>query len=309
MMKQYTSIVLMIQPTKFGFNAEAAATNSFQQNPIGTDPAEIQAKALKEFNGFVDQLTEIGIDVILYEDDKDSITPDSIFPNNWFSTHATGELVLYPMAVKNRRFERKSEIVHYLKNRFDYTIIDLTAYELKNPPQFLEGTGSMILDRINRNVYAALSPRTNRTVLNDFCEQLKYSPICFNAFGKEGELIYHTNVMMFKGANYSVIGYDTISVDNLAEVKSALQNGDEQIIELSNEQVYDHFAGNMLQLINKDQETVLVMSQKAYDSLNDNQLSMLNNLNDHLLIVSIPTIEAIGGGSVRCMLAEIFPPN
>ena len=295
----------MVSPTRFGFNEEAYLTNSFQ-NRVELSNDELQNKAKSEFDAFVQQLKDLQVDVLIYEDIPDSTTPDSIFPNNWFSTHVTGELFLYPMAVKNRRAERREHIIQDLVDSYGYSITDLSHFETADPHLFLEGTGSLILDHENKVAYAALSPRTSQVVLDVFAQHLGYEVVSFEAYGKTGELIYHTNVMMATGDNYVIVGLDTIAEQNRVRVETKLRASGKELITLSNDQVYNAFAGNMLQIRNTKDETILVLSQKAMDALSEEQLDDFTRLNDHLLAIEIPTIEKVGGGSVRCMLAEIY---
>ena len=295
----------MVSPTRFGFNEEAYLTNSFQ-NRVELSNDELQNKAKSEFDAFVQQLKDLQVDVLIYEDIPDSTTPDSIFPNNWFSTHVTGELFLYPMAVKNRRAERREHIIQDLVDSYGYSTTDLSHFETAEPPLFLEGTGSLILDHRNKVAYAALSPRTSQVVLDVFAQHLGYEVVSFEAYGKTGELIYHTNVMMATGDNYVIVGLDTIAEQNRVRVETKLRASGKELITLSNDQVYNAFAGNMLQIRNTKDETILVLSQKAMDALSEEQLDDFTRLNDHLLAIEIPTIEKVGGGSVRCMLAEIY---
>lgn len=295
----------MVSPTRFVFNEEAYLTNSFQ-NRVELSNDELQNKAKSEFDAFVQQLKDLQVDVLIYEDIPDSTTPDSIFPNNWFSTHVTGELFLYPMAVKNRRAERREHIIQDLVDSYGYSTTDLSHFETTEPPLFLEGTGSLILDQRNKVAYAALSPRTSQVVLDEFAQHLGYEVVSFEAYGKTGELIYHTNVMMAIGDNYMIVGLDTIAEQDRARVETKLRASGKELITLSNDQVYNTFAGNMLQIRNTKDETILVLSQKAMDALSEEQLDDLTRLNDHLLAIKIPTIEKVGGGSVRCMLAEVY---
>ena len=295
----------MVSPTRFGFNEEAYLTNSFQ-NRVELSNDELQNKAKSEFDAFVQQLKDLQVDVLIYEDIPDSTTPDSIFPNNWFSTHVTGELFLYPMAVKNRRAERREHIIQDLVDSYGYSITDLSHFETADPHLFLEGTGSLILDHENKVAYAALSPRTSQVVLDVFAQHLGYEVVSFEAYGKTGELIYHTNVMMAIGDNYVIVGLDTIAEQDRARVETKLRASGKELITLSNDQVYNAFAGNMLQIRNTKDEIILVLSRKAMDTLTEEQLDDFTRLNDHLLAIEIPTIEKVGGGSVRCMLAEIY---
>ena len=298
----------MIAPSNFGFNEEAFLTNKFQNRPGSNEGESIQEKALSEFTAFVDQLKKLNVDVHVYSDVADSKTPDSIFPNNWISTHQTGEMIVYPMAVSNRREERRMDIIQDILNHHTYNYYDFTDFENLEPGMYLEGTGSMIFDHPNRAIYAAISPRSHEEVLESIAEALDYSTVSFLSHGKTGELIYHTNVMMCIGKNYVIIGADTIAENQREIVLQSIKESGKEIILLTNDQVYDHFAGNMIQIENSKEETILVMSKTAYDSLNSNQLQRLNDLNDHIVAADIPTIERIGGGSARCMIAELFFP-
>lgn len=298
----------MIEPVQFGFNEEASQTNSFQNKPLKAEASIVQTKALTEFKNFVQQLEAIGVNVHVFPDTTNTFTPDSIFPNNWISTHETGELFTYPMAVPNRRKERRQEIIQFLIDRHDYTHIDLSSWEDETPPRYLEGTGGMIFDRENRVCYAALSDRTNLSALNEYCNMIDYEVVPFTAYGKAGEAIYHTNVMLNIGETFACIGRETLALNDQDRVVSSLESLGKEVIEFSNEQIYEHFAGNMLQVRNKRGETVLVLSDRIYGNLNPNQRKSLEKHNDHLLPIDIRTIEKIGGGSVRCMLAEVFIP-
>ena len=302
--------VLMVKPLQFGFNEEAFITNKFQQKINSLSQNEVQEKALQEFNLFVEKLKDLNVNVLLYSDSKEVFTPDSIFPNNWISTHSNGMIFTYPMLVKNRQLERRKDIVLDLFSRFGFSyLIELEDYEDANPPKYLEGTGSMVLDHQKRIIYAAISPRTDENVLAEFAKHLRYKVVSFKAFGTQKEKIYHTNVMMCVGEKYIIIGENTIAEEDRERVMETVRKANKAVIELTNKQVYEHFTGNMLQLRNNNNETVLVMSEAAYNSLTKDQLKKLNKHNDHLLGVAIPTIEKIGGGSARCMLAEIYFPD
>jgi hypothetical protein len=309
-MKQTTDTILMIEPTNFCYNLDAAVTNKFQKQAEGLTPAEVQARALKEFQEMVQQLQQVGVDVNVIQDVQNSCTPDSIFPNNWFSTHQSGQLVTYPMAPANRRSERRQDVIDFLIQKYSYKEhIKLEYFEGLAEPKFLEGTGSMILDRENRIAYAALSPRTETAPLQEFCDKLNYKPVTFRAYGLTGELIYHTNVMMCLGETFAVIGMDVVDAADREILRHQLESTGKEIIELTASQTHYHFAGNMLQLHNKQNETILVMSEAAYTSLTDDQLIKLKKHNNYLLYFPIHLIEQCGGGSVRCMLAEIFKPE
>ena len=299
----------MIEPVQFGFNQEAFETNSFQNKPEMNEEQTIQIKALSEFKRFVHQLKELGIKVIVYQDTLDTFTPDSIFPNNWISTHQHGELYTYPMAVPNRRNERRTDIIQDLSTKYKLRHVDISSWENDEPPRFLEGTGGMIFDRINEVCYAAMSPRTHTSALEEFCERMDYNLVSFNAFGKDGEAIYHTNVMLSIGESFVCIGKDTVAMNDRSRVVRSLESAGKELIDFTNDQIYSQFAGNMLQLRNTKDETILVLSDRIYHDLTSHQKSRLEFHNDHLLPIDIRTIEEIGGGSVRCMLAEIFPKS
>ena len=296
----------MVEPTNFQFNEQACKTNSFQQKPTNKEAADAPRKAKKEFNGFVKTLRSYGVDVTVIQDLPDSSCPDSVFPNNWISMHQSGELFTYPMAIQNRRQERRPDIINTLATKFNYNVKDLSFHENKQIPEFLEGTGSMVFDHIDKIIYAAISPRTHINVLNEFSNLIGYKTISFNAYGKDGERIYHTNVMLCVGSTFALIGNKTIDESAYPKIRDSLLARNKEIIELSNDQIYNHFAGNMLQLINNKAETLLVMSQTAINCLTKKQLEKIKKHNDHIIPVDINTIEKIGGGSARCMIAEIF---
>lgn len=298
----------MIRPSNFGFNDEASISNSFQNKPEENEVGMIQKKALLEFDNFISQLEKLDVEVIVFDDFTDSKSPDSIFPNNWISTHENGNLFTYPMMVENRRKERRKDVIDYLVSKNKYNHVDFTLSETLNSPEFLEGTGSMIFDHVAKKIYAAISPRTSLNQLNSFADKIGYSVISFKAFGKQNEEIYHTNVMLAIGETFAVIGLDTIDLKDVNQVKSSLLKDGKVLVELTNDQVYNHFAGNMLQVKSKSGERIIVMSESAFKSLTKEQLSQLEKFNDKILHVEIPTIERIGGGSARCMIAEVFNP-
>ncbi len=297
---QHPSHLLMIQPVNFGFNAETAVNNSFQQHVEG----DIQQIALQEFNDFVALLRKHKVDVTVVEDSLFPATPDSIFPNNWISFHSDGRVFLYPMFAVNRRQERKAAVMDAVKAKFDVTeVIDLTRSETDD--LFLEGTGSMVLDRKNKIAYACLSPRTDEQLLNEFCSLVDYSPITFRATDSTGVAIYHTNVMMCIAYNYAVICLDAIFNDEERKnVIASLQKNNKEIIDISLDQL-NSFAGNMLQVENVIGELLLVMSTKAFGSLASDQINILQKYN-RIIHSPLTHIETAGGGSARCMLAEVF---
>ncbi len=304
MSQHTTSTVLMVSPTNFEFNEEAFLSNKFQQRS-SDDAKVIKEKALSEFKAATEKLIDLGVDVIVYEDEKDTITPDAVFPNNWISTSIEGTLYTYPMAIPNRRAERNQDIIDHLCSERNYKHVDY-AIENEKSEIYLEGTGSIIFDHFNKVAYAAISPRTDKNLFEKVVIDMNYKPVSFTAFGKEKELIYHTNVMLSIGIDYVLIGLETIKEEDKKQVIESLSKSGKEVIELTNEQIYNSFAGNMIQLENNVGETILVLSQTAYESLTERQLELLKKFNDHICQVSIPTIEKIGGGSARCMIAEIF---
>ncbi len=311
-MSEYlTDTLLMIKPLHFRGN-EQTAINNFYQNEQKITSEEAQHKALVEFENFVDKLRQAGVEVIVMLDNDEHDTPDSIFPNNWISFHAEGAVALYPMFAENRRFERREDIIEYLELQglsVDKRI-DFTPWEKEN--KFLEGTGSLVLDRENRIAYAALSDRTHQDVIEDFKEKLGYEVVTFHSnqtVDVKRAPVYHTNVMMAMGDQFCVVCMG--SIDDEAEkneVILSLTTSGKQIIEISESQM-GKFAGNMLQVKNKNGETVLVMSEQAAKSLNEEQIGDLQKFNDHIISSPLDTIEALGGGSARCMMAEVFLPR
>lgn len=301
----------MIRPVAFRMNEQTAVNNYYQKVLDGLLPATVNAKAQQEFDTFVDKLRAQGVDVTVVDDTLNPDTPDSIFPNNWISFHENGDVALYPMFAENRREERREEILDMLEDKgfVINNIVDYTSAE--EDGFFLEGTGSLLLDRGNRKAYCALSPRADEELFIEFCEDFDYAPVIFEAFqtvNGERKLIYHTNVMMCLGETFAVICSDCI--DDKKERKMVLDNLKEngkEIILITEAQV-NNFAGNMLEVRGADDKRYLVMSTSAYQSLTPKQIAQLKN---HAEIVSssLDTIEACGGGSARCMMAEIFLPK
>lgn len=298
---QNTSNLLMIKPVNFGFNEETASNNAFQFKDSNSD---VQTRALNEFNNYVKKLEENGINVLVVEDTPKPYTPDSIFPNNWISFHEDGRLCLYPMFALNRRQERKNTVMDAINNKFSVkNIVDLTKFENEN--LFLEGTGSMVLDRDNKIVYACLSDRTNIKVLNEFAKIFGYSIASFNAVDKNGLPIYHTNVVMSVSEQIVVICLDTVNDASEKEMLlSTIKKSNKELLEISFEQM-SNFAGNMLQVKNDKGKQFMVMSKTAYNILDAKQIDLIKKYNE-IIAVDIDTIERNGGGSARCMLAEIF---
>lgn len=301
---QITDTLLMIKPVAFGFNEETAKNNYFQKQSAGTD---IQAKALVEFERFVDKLRSKGVNVLVIEDTLTPYTPDSIYPNNWISTQNDGTIILYPMFAENRRLERRSDIIDQLNAQFKVSEIhDLSFSEHEN--KFLEGTGGIILDRENRIAYGSVSIRLMEDLFLDYCHTFNYKPVVFHSYqtvGNERLLIYHTNVMMCLATEFAVICLDSIDDEKERRlVTESLRNSGKEIIAIAEEQMHQ-FAGNMLQVKNKEGKTFLVMSKAAYDSLTSGQIQAIEQYSE-IIYSDLSTIEENGGGSARCMLAELF---
>jgi hypothetical protein len=298
---QSTSRILMVRPVNFGFNEQTSANNAFQQRGHESNARE---GAIKEFDEFVQLLRSAGVEVFVIEDTPEPHTPDSIFPNNWFSAHEGGTLVLYPMFAPNRRLERKPAVLDFIRKNFLVKrVVDLTKFEEKS--LFLEGTGSMIFDRDHNLVFACRSVRTDETVLEAFCDELDYDYFLFNATDSAGNPIYHTNVMMCIAGSFAVVCLDAVKdIDERQNLIALIEESDKEIIEISLEQM-EKFAGNMLEVESKTAESILVMSKTAYNSLTQDQV---DKIGQHCKIVApnLTTIENNGGGSARCMMAELF---
>jgi hypothetical protein len=310
-MNQTTNSILMIRPVAFRMNEQTAVNNYYQKVIDDLLPATVNAKAQQEFDAFVAKLRAVGVDVIVVDDTIEPNTPDSIFPNNWISFHENGDVALYPMFAENRRQERREELLDILEEKgfIIENIVDYTSAE--EDGYFLEGTGSIVLDRANGKAYCALSPRADEELFIEFCEDFDLNPIIFEAFqtvNGERKLIYHTNVMMCLGETYAVICADAI--DDKKERKMVLDSlkGDEKEVILITEDQVNNFAGNMLEVKGANDRRYLVMSTSAYKSLTKKQIAQLE---EHVTILSssLDTIEACGGGSARCMMAEIFLPR
>ncbi|UXX79746.1 arginine deiminase-related protein [Reichenbachiella carrageenanivorans] len=307
-----TSTIMMVRPVQFRLNEQTAVNNYYQKALEDVTPENVQERALAEFDGFVAKLRAKGVEVIVVNDTPEPSTPDSIFPNNWISFHDDGVIGLYPMYAENRRFERREDIIsQFPESGYNITnIIDLSGAEEFG--KYLEGTGSLILDRGNRIAYAAVSERTHPDVIKDFESAFNYRVVAFIAnqtVGGKRLPIYHTNVMMGLGDEFAVICLDTI--DDVIERKmvvDSLQNSGKEIIEITESQK-EHFAGNMLQVENKSGDRLMVMSEAAYGSLTEEQKGKILNYNKDIIFSSLDTIEALGGGSARCMMAEVFLPK
>ena len=310
-MKQITNTILMIRPVSFRMNEQTAVNNYYQKVLESVTPETVQFKALQEFDDFVEKLRTVGVKVIVINDTKNTDTPDSIFPNNWISFHENGDVALYPMFAENRRLERREDILEMLEES-GYQInnvVDYTSAEVEKI--YLEGTGSLLLDRVNGKAYCALSPRADEDLLIEFCEDFEFTPVSFVAnqtLNEKRMPIYHTNVIMCLGEKFSVICLD--SIDDKKERKEVIKHLKEdkkEIIAITEEQV-NSFAGNMLQVLGKNEERYIVMSNSAYESLTKQQLNQIEK-HGKILYSSLDTIEACGGGSARCMMAEVFLPR
>ncbi|KGL64253.1 citrulline utilization hydrolase CtlX [Polaribacter sp. Hel1_85] len=310
-MNQTTNTILMIRPVNFRMNEQTAVNNYYQHEIDNMLPTTINTKAQNEFDAFVEKLRSFGINVIVISDTNKFDTPDSIFPNNWISFHENGTVGIYPMFAENRRLERREDVLKQLENNgfLIENIVDYTSAE--EDDIFLEGTGSICLDRQNNKAYCALSPRADEELFIEFCEDFEYTPVVFTAnqtVNGERVAIYHTNVMMCVAETFAIICLS--SIDDKKERKNVLKHLKEdgkKVIDITEEQA-THFAGNMLQVHGKDAERFLVMSQAAFNSLTQSQKAQVSN---HCKIISssLDTIEACGGGSARCMMAEVFLPK
>lgn len=305
---QLASAVLMIRPVRFESNPDTAASNKFQGKNLSS-PEQQQLDAAREFDGLRAALESNGIQVIQINDTEEPHTPDAIFPNNWVSFHADGTVVLYPMEAPNRRTERRADIIDALSSEFGFQVrevLDLSAHE--NEGQYLEGTGSLVLDRANRIAYACLSSRTHLEALGDFAQRMDYKVVAFDAVDRDGAAIYHTNVLMNVGEELAVICDEAIPRQDQREaVATSLRDTGHDVIRLSYDQM-DAFAGNMLELRSASGERVIAMSEQARQSLTEAQLDRIE-ANAKIVSAPIDRIESSAGGSVRCMLAEVHLPR
>lgn len=297
------STILMIRPAAFGFNEETAANNYFQSNPV-ISKEELQQRALTEFDNMVKTLRSQDINVLVIEDTKDPAKPDAIFPNNWLSTSPNGIVAVFPMYAPNRRIEKRDKILEQIAEKFMVLDVqDWSEYEVEG--RFLEGTGSMVIDHDNKLIYACVSERTSVSVLEKYAATNGYQALTFLATDKNGMPVYHTNVVMSLGEGFCVLCEEAIDEEwELIAVRQLLESTNHMIIAITREQMHQ-FAGNMLQVKNNEEEFILIMSQTAYNSLRKEQREMLEAYST-LLPIAVPTIEEVEGGSVRCMMAEVF---
>lgn len=308
---QTTNTILMIRPVAFRMNEQTAVNNYYQKVLDNLSPKDANRKAQEEFDAFVEKLRKVGVNVIVVDDTHIPDTPDSIFPNNWISFHQNGDVILYPMFAENRRAERREDILDIVEDS-GFAIENVTDYTLaEGASMFLEGTGSIVLDRANAKAYCALSPRADEELLIEFCEDQDMAPIIFHAYqtvnGKR-ELIYHTNVMMCIAEKFAVICAD--SIDDKQERKlvlDSLKSDGKEVILITEDQV-NNFAGNMLEVRGENNKSYLVMSKSAHQSLTSDQISKIEKYSE-ILSSSLDVIEACGGGSARCMMAEVFLPK
>jgi hypothetical protein len=306
--QQCADAVLMVRPQAFGFNPETAATNTFQKPAAsGTDPAP---QAVAEFDALARALKAEGVEVCVAQDSSVPIKPDAVFPNNWVSFHADGTLVLYPLAHANRRPERRAELIDAVVRQLGFKVthlLDLTRYE--GAGKYLEGTGSLVLDHVQRVAYACTSPRTHPQLVREWAREFKYEPVIFAAASRTGVPLYHTNVCLWIGARVAVVAAASIAEADRARVLAHLTASGREVILIGHEEL-EHFAGNMLELDTWDEALgdarVLVMSESARRALDPRVFAQLSGCTDTVLAVPVPTIEQLGGGSVRCMLAEVF---
>ncbi len=310
-MQQTTNTIFMVRPVSFRMNEQTAVNNYYQQELVDTLPATINAKAQKEFDDFVIKLQENGVEVVVINDTETPSTPDSIFPNNWISFHENGDVGLYPMFAENRRLERREDVLETLESK-GFVIENIVDYtEAEEEAVFLEGTGSMVLDRENQKAYCALSPRADEELFIEFCEDFEFTPVVFTSnqtVNNQREAIYHTNVMMCVAEQFAIICL--ASIDDKKERKnviSHLKENGKEIIDITEQQV-NAFAGNMLQVKGANEQRFLVMSSSAYHSLRKEQLQKIEKHNS-IIHSSLETIETCGGGSARCMMAEVFLPK
>ena len=309
-MKQLTSNLLMIEPVAFRFNEETAKNNFYQKNLDSISEEEIKLKSLAEFKNFVTKLENHGVNVHIIKDTIEPDTPDSIFPNNWVSFHQDGRVALYPMCAENRRDERREDILDIISDNYNFEINYIKDFtEFEDHDKYLEGTGSMVLDRENKICYASISIRTDEQAVLQWCDVFDYTPVCFtsnqNVDGERKE-IYHTNVMMCVADKYAIICLETIDdQDERKWIKSTLEETGKEIIEITEGQKH-RFAGNMLQLMGD--KKYLVMSKSAHESLTEVQIEIIEKYNP-IISSSLDTIESCGGGGARCMMAEVFLPK
>lgn len=307
---QLTDTVVMISPDQFGFNSQTAETNAFQNDlsQHGASELEVRDAAMREFSEMTDTLARHDIRIVQLSTNPNLLTPDAVFPNNWFSTHADGQLVIYPMLTPNRRAERQTDTLQGFLSQIDISyedVLDLSSYE--NEGRVLEGTGSLVLDRANNVAFAMESPRTSKEMFDEWCKKMKYEGVFFHAYDKESLPIYHTNVVMSVGEKFAVWCPESIKdVSERFRIMKKFAELEKESIDITHDQLYK-FCGNVLQLDSKSGDSKIIMSTSAYDAFTPAQRIKLDSYGE-IVPVNIPTIEQVGGGSARCMLAEVFTP-
>jgi len=302
--QQSTNSILMVRPANFGVNIQTSETNYFQKELKGTTPEQLRNLALQEFDLMAETLKAKGVDVNVINDTQLPVKPDAVFPNNWVSFHPDGKVILYPMLTPNRLAEIRTDIIDSLKTKFEIAeTIDFSKEHYNK--KYLEGTGSIIFDHVNKVAYACLSPRTDKDLFIKVSDYLGYKPVYFHSYDKDNKAIYHTNVMMCIGSRFAVVCLSSVTDEKEKKqlVESLTKSGHE-IVDITFEQL-NNFAGNMLELKTKNGKTILAMSQSAYNSLDSSQKTALEKFTE-IVPLSIKTIETIGGGSVRCMIAEVY---
>ncbi|KAN0033445.1 hypothetical protein ACTA71_002872 [Dictyostelium dimigraforme] len=310
--QQSSKSILMVEPTHFESNAQAINDNTFMNKP--EESIDVHKMGVEEFTRYYDALVEKGVNVKLFQPRGDGIeTPDCLFPNNWFSTHSSEEmsnvngkntLVLYPMCHPNRRLERRSNIIEYLKSRHDdLQVIDFSHYENEN--KFLEGTGSFVLDRVNKNAYICISQRSNKDLAKEWCDKLGYNLISFESLDSNNKIVYHTNVIMAIGTKIAVICLDSIPNQQERELVQSTLSKTHTIIDISKDQV-NNFCGNVIEVQNEKGDQFLVCSKSSFDAFTDSQKDIISkNCSGGFITREIPTIQSVGGGGIRCMIAEL----
>lgn len=311
--RQCAEAVLAVRPAAFGYNPETAVTNTLQRRDIPeAGGAAAAARAREELDGLVTALSGEGISVCTVDDTADPPKPDAVFPNNWVSFHEDGTVVLYPMHAPSRRVERRQEVIDAVAEQVGFKVarvLDLTPHESEG--RYLEGTGSLVLDHLERIAYACLSPRTDRDLVEEWARELGYEPLVFSARDRAGVPLYHTNVLMCIGEKLAVIGSEAVAASDLGRVLERLRSSGREVIEIGHDEI-EHFAGNMLELATWDEALgdyrLLVMSETARHALTADALGRLSACTDEIVVAPVGTIERLGGGGVRCMLAEVFLP-
>jgi hypothetical protein len=304
--KQSTSTILMVRPANFGFNQETAINNAFQYEDTSLNPEDIREKALVEFDEMVEKIKAKGVEVIVVEDTLRPVKPDAVFPNNWISFHENGTVVTYPMFSPLRQQERREDVLNTFRSRFRFeSWIQMETAEQSN--RYLEGTGSLVLDRVHRVAYACISERTHPVLLKEFSRKMDYEVLAFHSEDRSGKAVYHTNVVMSIGERFALICMESVKDSReRAKLYGKFRLTGKEVVEITFDQMHS-FAGNLLQITNKESRNLIVISQTGFDSLRDDQKEKLSK-HGELLPVAIPTIEKYGGGSARCMIAEVFHP-